>query len=86
MIILRKLSQIHPDIPLVWKLFSESFHEHERIVLSELSECPRATLYGIYPDEESRQFAGSFIVLDCEQIVYLYYLAVCPGWYRICIG
>ena len=36
MIILRKLSQIHPDIPLVWKLFSESFHEHERIIFSDL--------------------------------------------------
>ena len=36
MIILRKLSQINPDIPLVWKLFSESFHEHERIIFSDL--------------------------------------------------
>ena len=86
MIILRKLSQIHPDIPLVWKLFSESFHEHERIIFSDLLDCPQATLYGIYPDEESLQFAGFFIVLDCERIVYLYYLAVCPEMRSTGIG
>lgn len=86
MIILRILSQSHPDIPLVWKLFSESFHEHERIILSELLDCPQATLYGIYPDEESHQFAGFFIVLDCERIVYLYYFAVCPEMRSTGIG
>ena len=61
MITLRKLAPDHPDIPKVWKLFREAFHESERELLSSLLEFPEAALYGIYPDDLSGKFIGFFV-------------------------
>ena len=73
MIILRKLSQIHPDIPLVWKLFSESFHEHERIIFSDLLDCPALQAHTIHVAYQAHleKVTGSIEVGKSAELVVL---------------
>ena len=86
MITLRKLALDHPDIPKVWKLFQEAFHESERELLYSLLEFPEATLYGIYPDDQSGKFIGFFVVLDDGSVAFMYYFAICPEMRSAGIG
>lgn len=78
MISIIKLTQNHSDIPRVWELFSEAFHDRARVMMSTILNSMSATLYGIYTEEVARQFAGFFVVLEDEKILFLSFFAICP--------
>lgn len=78
MIALRKLSQDLPDFQLVKKLYFKAFPSRERIDLPVLFHRVPAVLFGIYTGKEASRFAGFFIVIEDELMVYLHYFTLCP--------
>ncbi len=81
MITLRALSQDNPDILLVKELYIQAFPLRERLDLRSLFEVMPATLWGIYTDRETRRFAGFFIVIEDQKLVFLHYFATNPEVY-----
>ncbi len=76
------LTADHPDVPVIKKLFEDSFPPNERTmdmdtIITFIGKSP-ITLLGVYPDETPDELAGFFVTVEGDPNVYLVYLAILP--------